>query len=386
VFFTSPNQLTPDASTAGLGDLYLYDFDAAPGDELTDITADPTPGTDPPTLRGVLGASEDGSRVFLVADGALAEGAVAGQPNLYLWQQGTGLRFIATMAQGDANLGNEWGLVRLSGASQVALGFFSGVPESQTARVTPDGRYLTFMSTASLTGYDNLSQDSGEPVSQVYLYDAQEDELACASCNPSNARPIGFSELPVWITPYEQPRYLSDDGGRLFFLSFDRLALRDTNGRQDVYEFEREGVGGCTASSDTFINASGGCLYLISSGGSGDQSFFLDASAGGRDVFISTRERLFAADEDERYDVYDARVGGGFPPPPSPPPICAGEACRPAQAAPSISLPASAGFVGDGNARPRRPRACGRKRIRRGNRCVPKRKRRRAGATRRAAR
>src|SRR4030095_11896895 len=57
VFFTSPNQLTPDASTAGFGDLYLYDFDAAPGEELTDVTADPTPGTDPPTLRGVLGAS-----------------------------------------------------------------------------------------------------------------------------------------------------------------------------------------------------------------------------------------------------------------------------------------------------------------------------------------
>ncbi len=374
VFFTSSNGLTPDASPGGFEDLYLYDFDAAPGEELTDITADPTPGSDPPNIRGVLGASEDGSRAYFVADGALAEGAVAGRPNLYLWQAGAALRLIATLAPDDANLGNNWDLVRFSGALEVALGFFSGVPEAQTARVTPDGRHLAFMSTASLTGYDNVSQDSGEPVSQVYLYDAQEDELACASCNPSNARPIGFSELPVWITPYEQPRYLSDDGGRLFFLSFDRLALRDTNGRQDVYEFEREGVGSCTAASDTFSNTSGGCLFLTSSGSSGDHSFFLDASADGRDVFISTREKLFPPDEDERYDVYDARVGGGFPPPASPPPICAGEACRPVQAAPSTSVPASAGFVGDGNAGPGSPPPCGRGQVRRGKRCVAKRK------------
>lgn len=373
VFFTSPNALTPDANPGGFEDLYLYDFDAAPGAELTDISVDLTPGTDPPNVRGVLGASEDGSRVYFVADGVLDEGAVAGEPNLYLWQADTGLRFIETLAQGDAGLGNEWGLVRLSGASQVALGFFSGVPESQTARVTPDGRHLAFMSTASLTGYDNVSQESGEPVSQVYLYDAQEDELVCASCNPANARPIGFSELPVWITPYEQPRYLSDDGGRLFFLSFDRLALRDTNGRQDVYEFEREGVGSCGEDSETFSDASGGCLFLISPGNSGDHSFLLDASADGRDVFISSRERLFGADEDERYDVYDARVGGGFPPPAPPPPICVGEACRPIQAAPCMSFPASAGSPGDGNARPGNL-PCRRGQVRRGNRCVPKRK------------
>lgn len=391
VFFSSPNGLTPDASPGGLEDLYRYDFDAAPGEELTDVTADPSPGTDPPNVRGVLGASEDGSRVYLVADGALAEGAVAGQPNLYLWQEGAGLRLIATLAQEDANLGNESGPLRFSGASVVALGFFSRTPESQTARVSPDGRHLAFMSTASLTGYDNVSQESGEPLSQVYLYDAEEDELVCASCNPSNARPIGFSELPVWITPYEQPRYLSDDGGRLFFLSFDRLALRDTNGRQDVYEFERQGVGGCSPDSDTFSSASGGCLFLISPGDSGDQSFFLDASADGRDVFISTRERLFPADEDERYDVYDARVNGGFPPPPLPPPVCAGEACRPPLAAASMSFPASAAFLGDGNAvvTRKKPRCGkGKRRVRRRGkaRCIKRRGGRRAQRDRRAAR
>jgi Tol biopolymer transport system component len=374
VFFTSPNSLTPGSSPPGLGlgDLYLYDFDAAPGEHLADITVDPTPGTDPPAVRGVVGTSEDGSYVYFVADGALDEDAVTGEPNLYVWHAGAGLRFIATLSGSDVEIDNSTGVVRFSGAGGGGLSSWKAAPNEQTARVTPDGRHLAFMSVAGLTGFDNLAQGDEEPVSQVYLYSADSNKLVCPSCNPAGARPTGFSELPVWITPYEQPRYLSDDGGRLFFLSFDALDLSDTNGKQDVYEFEREGSGSCTSLSPTFNSSSSGCLYLISPGSSGDDSYFLDASVDGRDVFISTRQRLLPADEDERYDVYDARIGGGFASPPPPPPACAGEACRPAEAAPSSSYPASAGFTGDGNATPRNLRACGRKQARRGKRCVSK--------------
>jgi hypothetical protein len=374
VFFTSPNALTADASPAGLGlgDLYLYDFDAAPGEELSDITVDPTPGTDPPDVRGVLGASEDGSYVYFVANGALEGGAVGGESNLYVWHAGEGVQFIATLSKADVEIDNNTGVVRFSRAGGGGLSSWKAAPNEQTARVTPDGRHLAFMSVASLTGFDNLAQGSGEPVSQVYLYGADSDTLTCPSCNPAGTRPTGFSELPVWIVPYEQPRYLSDDGGRLYFLSFDALALNDTNGKQDVYEFERAGLGSCSAKSATFSPATGGCVYLISTGKSGDDSFLLDASADGRDVFISTRQRLLSADEDERYDVYDARAGGGFPQPPPPPPACAGEACRPSEAAPGSSFPASAGFTGDGNASPRSLRDCGRGQVRRGKRCVSK--------------
>lgn len=343
VFFTDPNELTPGASSGNtgggsLGDLYEYDFDAEPGEELTDITIDPTPGTDPPAVRGVLGASEDGSYVYFVANGVLSgeeengqeEKAEPGKPNLYVWHAGDGVRFIATLSTTD---GRSW----------------SSVPKEQTARVTPDGLQVAFVSAASLTGFDNVDQGSGEPVSEVYLYSADGNELTCASCNPSGARPAGSSKLSAWVTPYEQPRYLSEDGKRLFFLSFDALALGDTNGRQDVYEFEHEDVGSCSSESASFIPSSNGCLYLITSGRSGADSYFLDASSDGRDTFVSTRQRLYPADEDERYDVYDARSGGGFPPPPPPPPICSGEACRPAQAAPAASSPSTSGFVGEGN-------------------------------------
>jgi NHL repeat-containing protein len=389
VFFTSPNQLTADASPESLGDLYMYDVNAK---TLTDLTVDPTPGTDPPDVQGVLGASEAGAYVYFVADGVLEGGAVAGRPNLYLWHAGDGVRFIATLSTTDSAIHNNTGVVRFSKLTG-PFSSWNSAPSGQTARVTPDGRHLAFMSVASLTGYDNFDQLRSEPVSQVYLYDAEGDELTCASCNPSGARPIGFSELPVWITPYEQPRYLSDDGTRLFFQSFDALSVNDTNGTQDVYEFERAGSGSCSAENVAFSASSDGCLFPISTGTDGSESYFLDASPDGRDVFLSSRRRLFSADVDERYDVYDARIGGGFPPPPPPPPSCLGEACRPPEAAPAETSPSSSAFFGEGNVKaaqhpPSRRCSKGRSRVRRHGktRCLKRSGGNRAGHDRGAAR
>lgn len=368
VFFTDPNQLTPDgtAAASGLGDLYMYDFSGAPGSRLTDLSADPTPGSDPPDVLGVLGASEDGSHVYFAARGALAAGATSGRPNLYVWQAGAPLRFVATLSPEDAQIPN-LGFTRFSGLES-NLSPWTDTPAEQTARVTPDGRFLAFLSVASLTGYDNVDQGTDKPDSQAYLYDAQSQKLVCASCNPSNARPVGFSELPVWITPYEQPRYLSDDGARLFFVSRDALALHDSNGRQDVYEFERVDSGSCEPANSAFNPVSDGCLFSITPGADGDESYFLDASADGRDVFVSTRQRLAPPDEDERFDVYDARAGGGFPASPPASPRCVGEGCRPAQAPPSAPFPASSGFFGEGNVKTHRCPKGGRRARRHGGR------------------
>jgi len=337
VFFTDHEPLTANASAGSETNLYEYDLNT---EKLTDVT--PVPNGQIAEVLGVLGASEDGSYVYFAATGALKEGASLGQDNLYVWHAGEGTRFIATLSkahtfshpQGDAA---DW----------------SEHPLEQTARVTPDGHHLAFASIASLKGYDNVDQSTGEPDGEVYLYDAESAQLVCASCNPSGARPIGPSSVPAWSTPYEQPRYLSDGSGRLFFDSFDALALHGTNGKQNVYEFEREGLGSCSPSSTGFSEASGGCVFPISLGTSNDNSYFLDASADGKDVFFSTRQGLVPQDQDERYDIYDAREGGGFPPPQSPPPACVGEACRPASpTVPPFGPPSSSTFSGLGNLLP----------------------------------
>ena len=305
VFFSDPNKLTPGSTAeAGKPDLYRYDFQAPEGEELSDLSA-PNPleaENDQAAVKGVIGASREGSYAYFVAAGVLSgeeeneagEKATAGQNNLYAWHEGEGVRFIAKLAGNDSS---DW-------TSDLT---------KQSARVTPDGRHLALQSQKSLTGYDNTDLSTGNPDPQSFIYDYATGSLSCATCDPSGARPHGPSGLLAWSAPYTQPRYLSDDGARLFFESPDALGPGDANERRDVYEFERPGTGECTSSSPAFSAKDHGCLYLISTGKSPADSYLIDASSDGRDVFFSTRSRLFGADRDERYDVYDARVGGGFP-------------------------------------------------------------------------
>ncbi len=355
VFFTSCEQLTNDstANSTGVGndcenqepgefgttptgnDLYQYDTTSG---ALTDLTVDHSAG-DPrgADVQGVLGTNDDGSYIYFVANGVLADGASpgdcrdganigeapSGQCNLYLSHDGS-TTFIARLD--DATDRSDW-----DGES--------------TARVTPDGTHLAFESAASLTGYDTTDALTGTPDSEVYEYDANTSRLVCASCNPSGAQPIGASTLdPVWGTTLADvggasieylSRELSEDGSRVFFDSGDALVPGDVNGKLDVYEYE------------------GGRPYLISSGTSNDESFFLDASASGDDVFFETRSQLVPQDTDEQFDIYDARVGGGFPNPPAPAPACVGESCKAAPVGgPAGQAPGSAGVSGVGNIMP----------------------------------
>jgi hypothetical protein len=347
-FFSAPGRLTKDAKAEG--HLYRYDTVAR---ALTDLT----PGEVAPQVQGVAGASDDGTYLYFVAKGALTgseenaahQKAVADANNLYLWHQGEGLRFIAIL-----------------GDLKVDPSAWSSNPARLGARVSPDGRHLAFLSTEAqeLAGYDNTvaagghcelpeipsSPLLGSPLcAQAFLYDAEVQKLTCASCNPSGARPLGPSTLPGWTNAFEGPRYLSEDGSRLYFQSFDALSFADENGEPDVYEFERPGAGSCSTQIPEFDPVSGGCHFLISNGKSSDETFLIDASLSGRDVFFATRSPLVGWDENENYDVYDAREGGGFPEP-TQQPSCLGEACKaPAGAAPGAAVPATPSFQGPGN-------------------------------------
>jgi hypothetical protein len=282
-----------------------------------------------------------------------------------------------------------------SGWKQTAIATLSGEDERdwyseldrRTSRVSPNGEWLAFMSDSSLTGYDNRDAASGIRDEEVFLYSAKSGKIVCASCNPTDARPSGVqyrsemlvggfgvwdtgrwlaANVPGW-TPYTgaralyQSRYLSNEG-RLFFNSSDALVPQDTNGNQDVYEYEpvgyqnAEGKVQCKPISSTFSERSGGCVGLISSGVAFGESAFLDASETGGDVFFLTAERLVRRDADSALDVYDAHectVSSPCPPPePASAPECvSAAACRAApNPEPSIyGAPSSATFNGTGN-------------------------------------
>jgi DNA-binding beta-propeller fold protein YncE len=351
------------------GDLDEYDI----GAETVNLIAKGVQGN-------ILGASANLSRVYFASTKASAqaklEGAIEGEPNVYLAEAGAS-RFVGTLSStgSEPDTENQFG-------SPIAT-----KPISHTARVSANGASLVFMSNSpglakeSSAEYDNTNASSPAPCgakdeageegicdAEVYLYDAEADggegKLRCVSCEPSGARPDGreieqgsnnkrglfaAATIPRPQSQLYQARYLSDAGNRVFFDSFDALVLGDTNGKEDIYEWEEAGTGKCTTESSSFVAASEGCLGLISSGRSTADSEFLDASSDGHDAFFTTAEGLLPQDFG-LIDAYDAREGGGFPAPPNPTKPCEGEACQSPPEAPNDPTPGSSTFEGAGSA------------------------------------
>jgi hypothetical protein len=420
VFFTSNVELTEDAQTGpedNAPNLYEYDVETKQLTDLSvdELTANKTGDTDGADVLGLVTASEDGSYVYFVAEGELAPGATSGQPNMYLYHAGRTL-FIATLApatekspaykenRGESGGDSEdWEGAQPEPESTNDAGAEEyGGPGTHTVRVTPDGTTLAFQSTADLTGYDNRQAESGECESierrneigreagdcrEVYLYHATTGRISCASCDPSGARPVGPAQFgPEYLltgqtlkasSPFYEPRNLAVDGGRLFFESPDALVPQDSNGAsgctavaegypcQDVYEWElpasgaevAKGENTCTQGSPDFSATDGGCVSPLSNVAGDRESYFLDASPSGSDVFIATADELVLSDTDEKIDVYDVRVGGGFPVTPAPPVCNNADFCKaPETPQPTVfGAPASATFAGPGNPPPPPP-------------------------------
>lgn len=325
------------------------------------------------SVKGTVAASEDGSYVYFVAGGVLAGNENGNKQratvqtctepsfgskeedeedlgdlkdkgcNLYLLHIGESPRFIATLAPKDNNLpGIKAGTNRF-GDWQPDMAY-------RVAEATPNGSSLVFESRQNLTGYDNHSSSGGQGAVEVFVYDSGLDRISCTSCSPNGALPIKTDdEQPSWLQFSDSDtfmlRLIAGNGNAVFFDTEQSLVSQDTNGVVDVYEWEPDGVGSCSAASASVVNA--GCVFLLSGGSSSNDSFFVDASADGGNVFFTSRAQLVAQDEDERMDLYDARVDGGFPRLSL---ACTGTGCQGVPPAPPVfATPSSATFAGVGN-------------------------------------
>jgi hypothetical protein len=345
VFFTSNAELTNDAYTGpedNAPNLYEYEVSSEPGKtpgRLKDLTVDEN--EEGAAVKGVVQISEDGSYVYFVAEGQLAEGAAAGHNNLYVIHDGGEPKFIASL-----------GIEKES--EPVWRGqFYPGEsgPEVNFAVLSPGGSRLAFVSEQELTGYDNAAAEEGECQGQadantrtrehgecdeIYLYDAETGGLACPSCNPTGERPTGGASLGPAAARHSYAEYRSRnllEDGTLFFDSTDSLTPHGSDGLENVYEFED------------------GQIHAISDTNGGHESFFIDAGADGRNVFFGTADQLVTQDKGENVVVYDARVEGGFPATGTPSTCLSGEACKPPPTLlpPLFGAPASATFSGAGN-------------------------------------
>jgi hypothetical protein len=368
VFFTDCSRLTVDSTArpgSGCGegliltgnDLYEYDFEKPPGERLTDLTIDgrsaDTLGAD---VQGVIGSSEDGSNLAFVADGVLTNGPnkegrepVAGQPNLYLSHDRT-TAFIATLAPTDNSFPTSGNCCQGAFAHS---GDWRGDLGLNTAELAPNGHSVAFMSRLRLTGYDNSDTFGAghftEDIPEVFVYDDATGLISCGSCDPTGAPPQPSVELDenerggyVTVSTNDtfNTRWLNSNGTEVFFNTSQGLVPQDTNHHQDVYEWESEGTGACGQAE--------GCVHLLSGGDTPHNASVIDASANGDDVFFTSRATLVPrAVGQETVQVYDARVGGGFPETSL---ACTGTGCQGVPPAPPIfATPSSATFNGIGN-------------------------------------
>jgi hypothetical protein len=301
VFFESADALTTDAPE-GTSDYKAYRFDVDT-ERLQYLFAVPGGTANAPATG--LAVTPDGSVLFETGD----------QTRLQIWTAAQGVQTIATM---------------------------TGFDRVGAVRETMDSSVLAFTATLTTPG---LSNPNGSL--QVFRYGIPSAQLTCVSCPPAGADPApggastgaatGLSNIAGATGPPNRELYgnhvISSDGRRVFFDTTDSLVPRDTNGLRDVYEWEEDGQ-----------------VYLLSSGTSSSPSFLLDSSASGDDVFIATIDDLDPEDTDGQYDVYDARVGGGFPRVPVAP-TCS-DACQEASNAPLPNAPATVSFAGPGNLAP----------------------------------
>lgn len=342
IFFTDESRLTADSTAASEEpDLYEYDVEDR---QLRDLTVDPGGHAD---VRGFSGAGEDGAYLYFVARGVLSGsqqnsmGAVAqaNEPNLYEEHEGA-LTFIATL-QASTDYGDweaYWGGRTSEQPYQASL----------RARSSPSGVYLAFNSKRELTGVTNTPAASEDcelviagthPCSNIFLYDAEDGKISCASCSPVEASPTAEATIPgptAATASLVGQRYLSrnvTDGGQVFFTTANALLPEDVNGVADVYEYRQ------------------GTLSLLSPGAANAPATFQEASVGGEDVFFGSSQALVGSAPAGQERLYDARVGGGYTGSGidvSAPPACESiEGCRPPLGEPPAeAFGASGAFTG----------------------------------------
>ncbi len=378
------------AASPNSWDLYRYELPAdinvdPAGGTLSRVTAGPSGSADPNVYAGSGNASslrylsDDGDRAYFAtrapmagADATPPEGGVTtpggtvtnnASRNLYLYDDNqTGSDRWKFIAQISANAGIDRcsSLHPVPGGSQEYNRTSNSKPLQWTpascVRGTPDGRALAFVTKSQLT------EDDTDSAADIYLYDAATDELTRVSAPPpgepdyvcseddtltpleSCNADLGF-DGPLWrngaqgVDGLRHSNLAIDGDGQLalYFESRLRLVPGDTNGAgMDVYEWK------------------GGELTLMSPGQTTDNAYYAGNSLDGEDVFIRTTQRIDPREvEDRDADIYDARLGGGFPLPPAGPAPCnaVDDGCQGPGAAGTGTSPRT-DLPGGGNASP----------------------------------
>jgi hypothetical protein len=346
VFFTTSAPLVDGGTDTG-NDLYMAEIgcrESEAGCEAEDrvvtslVQVSHDTGKEAADVQGVVRVSPDGSRVYFVAQGELlgeaqretleGEGRSvprAGADNLYVYDSVSGqMGFVADLCSGKELSGSVEDL-RCPSVTGTDVDLWSGeASEAQTAGA--DGGFLVFSTYAQLVPGDT------DNAKDVYRYDAETGALVRVSLGEDGADANGNRNDQDTVNAdatiatsnhggsvrfqYEMnDRAISEDGSRIVFTTSEPLSPEVSNGLANVYEWHEQAGGG------------EGMVSLVSGGGASEPVEDVVIAPEGNDIFFVTTQGLVPQDTDGAPDIYDARVGGGFPQAPAEPKQCSGEAC-----------------------------------------------------------
>lgn len=324
-FFQSEDQLVSGAPEGPPGNASpkTYDFDVETG-SLTYL---------PGVVGQIVASDGDGSSMVFVRP------ATRGQPaELDLWSAGPGGGSITEITQ------------------------LPGSEEVEPVRMTSDGSVIVF-TTGGLPGFKDETLPVEGHGGEIFRYDVEANTLSCVSCAPAGVASAAASMSTRREDGQEEAldlgdanpgvvdeRGMSANGDRVFFQTRSPLVPQDSNTGDEIPGLEKEGL---ELQGMDVYEWEDGVVYLISTGKSSRNTYFLDNSESGNDVFFTTSDGLAANDLDGAYDVYDARVPrpGDNPPPAAVP--CEGAVCEgPPRVQVPLGAPASETFSGLGNVPP----------------------------------
>jgi hypothetical protein len=344
VYFVSDVPHAPsDGNTTN--DVYRWDSETGEYTCLTCVVAEAA-------VEGRVLVSDDFSHVYFTSKKQLLPGyGNAGDRNLYVLRGGT-LGFVVDLG-GDTVLGPN---------------------ESELSK---DGNVLAF-ETSSFT-YQTLTADrlaescrggfEGD-CTELFRYEDSKESLECVSCR---ADAVTHDALGARFS--FKTFGLSKDGSTAALLTREPIVNEDINDWYDIYEW-RNGTLRLITDGETH--------YPVGLGGTSPMIRGLDNT--GDNIFFSLVDPgLTGYEQDGLANLYDARVGGGFPRP-QPPAHCSEESCQgPLQAAPSQPSAGSQALAGAGNVASEHKGRCAGRRGKPRSRCLHSHKKHHKGHKQRAA-
>lgn len=376
VFFTTTQPLVNEDKDEK-NDLYMATIGCAGGGvgeecgsaprkitSLVQVSHDQNTGQAAEVEPHVLTLSADGSHVYFVARGVLSDGPnregetpQEGADNLYAYDSsrspGT-MTFIADLCSGPERSGavsDSSCPASLGEESEGKLNdseLWTNAP-LRHAQTTSTGTFLVFPTYARLI--DSGPEQDTDSAKDIYRYDAQTGALRRVSVGEAgvegngngdsfvgdedefNASIEGTARGDSLQEQYElESRAITDDGSIIVFTTSEPLSYDAINGQPDVYEWNEGRVG------------------LISSGTANEPDEEPIITPSGRDIIFTTSAGLVQGDTDGLRDLYDARVGGGFPAVQAAEEPCAGDACQGPLSTPTpLLVPSSLSHPGGGN-------------------------------------